>query len=169
MVDNGSTVSIMPDLDIARLQEMLGPDHQLNEWQINIVTAWYSHPGRAVAVVGRRNGTATRGHHPDVAVTVKPKTRGHRLPEDFIPRTADRQKLIEEFPFITRDEWVNQHKIFCDYWVSTPGQRGNKLDWDAAWRVWMRKQFSSPMYRHRASKVASTVDQKIMDMQGMKE
>jgi hypothetical protein len=28
---------------------------------------------------------------------------------------------------------------FRDYWVSTPGQRGVKLDWQATWRNWVRR------------------------------
>lgn len=29
---------------------------------------------------------------------------------------------------------------FCDYWKAQPGQRGVKLDWDATWRNWVRRQ-----------------------------
>lgn len=31
---------------------------------------------------------------------------------------------------------------FSDYWVSVPGQKGVKLDWEATWRNWVRKAVS---------------------------
>lgn len=35
---------------------------------------------------------------------------------------------------------VEQGKTFADYWIAQPGHRGVKLDWEATWRNWMRKQ-----------------------------
>jgi hypothetical protein len=32
------------------------------------------------------------------------------------------------------------HEAFCDYWRSVPGAKGRKLDWEATWRNWMRKE-----------------------------
>ena len=33
---------------------------------------------------------------------------------------------------------------FLDYWSAQPGQRGVKLDWDATWRNWVRRQRAGP-------------------------
>lgn len=95
------------------------------------------------------------------ALAKKSAARACRLPTDFIPSPADRVKLLEEFPHITRDEWLNAHRMFLDHWAAAPGQRGTKLDWAATWRNWMRKEFSSPQYRRRApSSAPSRVDAK---------
>ena len=32
-----------------------------------------------------------------------------------------------------------EHRKFIDYWISEPGQRGTKLDWNATWRNWIRR------------------------------
>ena len=29
---------------------------------------------------------------------------------------------------------------FRDYWISVPGRKGFKLDWEATWRTWLRRQ-----------------------------
>ena len=64
-------------------------------------------------------------------------TRGARLPADWKPNAElvawskterpdlDLRKVFEEFK---------------DYWSSVPGLKGVKLDWDATWRNWVRKQ-----------------------------
>ena len=63
--------------------------------------------------------------------------RGTRLPIDWKPNAElvawskterpdlDLRKVFEEFK---------------DYWSSVPGSKGVKLDWDATWRNWVRKQ-----------------------------
>lgn len=33
---------------------------------------------------------------------------------------------------------------FRDYWSAQPGQRGVKLDWEATWRNWVRRQRAGP-------------------------
>jgi hypothetical protein len=32
------------------------------------------------------------------------------------------------------------YESFADYWISVPGAKGVKLDWDATWRTWIRNQ-----------------------------
>lgn len=32
-----------------------------------------------------------------------------------------------------------EHRVFVDYWIAQPGQRGVKTDWPATWRNWMRR------------------------------
>jgi hypothetical protein len=43
----------------------------------------------------------------------------------------------------TETPHLNAYAVFAefkDYWIGVAGQRGYKLDWDATWRNWCRKQ-----------------------------
>lgn len=33
---------------------------------------------------------------------------------------------------------------FRDYWIAQPGVKGCKHDWEATWKVWVRRQYASP-------------------------
>ena len=35
---------------------------------------------------------------------------------------------------LTVEEVLKEEESFRDYWISVPGQKGVKLDWDATWR-----------------------------------
>ena len=39
---------------------------------------------------------------------------------------------------LTVDEVCAEEEKFRDYWISVPGQKGIKLDWDATWRNHIR-------------------------------
>lgn len=61
--------------------------------------------------------------------------RGTRLPEDFLLTPARSR--------IASDEGLDAARVFAkfrDYWVSVPGAKGVKLDWDATWRNWVRSE-----------------------------
>lgn len=62
--------------------------------------------------------------------------RGHPLPEGFA--------VTEEMAAWAREKaptcGTADHEAFCDYWRSTPGAKGRKLDWVATWRNWMRRE-----------------------------
>ena len=46
---------------------------------------------------------------------------------------------------------------FKDYWSSVPGSKGVKLDWDATWRNWVRKQTAAKQgYAQQAADVVRT-------------
>lgn len=45
--------------------------------------------------------------------------------------------------FASDDEISRQADTFRDYWISKPGAQACKLDWEATWRNWCRKAFSS--------------------------
>ncbi len=62
------------------------------------------------------------------------KKRGSRLPECWQPDHSF--GLTEGIP---ADEIDREADKFRDHWHQQPGQRGIKLDWDAAWRNWIRK------------------------------
>jgi hypothetical protein len=65
--------------------------------------------------------------------------RGERIPENFVP---DIEAAVAEG--LPRQEAERQARSFCDYWRSKPGKDGLKLDWQATWRVWYRRNLSRP-------------------------
>src|SRR6185437_7601776 len=66
----------------------------------------------------------------------KRPSRGQRLPDDWAPSAPD-QVVADELigPERRRDELAK----FRDHWKQQPGSKGVKLDWDAAWRNWIRR------------------------------
>lgn len=66
-------------------------------------------------------------------------SRGSRIPENFQP---DIEAAVSEG--VPRSEAERQARSFCDYWRSKPGAGGLKLDWPATWRVWYRRNISTP-------------------------
>ncbi|GBQ08458.1 DnaT-like ssDNA-binding domain-containing protein [Saccharibacter floricola] len=69
----------------------------------------------------------------------KPKTkstkRGSRLPDDWQPS--------EELLDYANERNLNPQRItedFRDYWHATPGAKACKLDWDATFRTWCRRE-----------------------------
>lgn len=72
----------------------------------------------------------------DEATTHTTTKKGTRIKPDWMPTQAVIDTLRSEYPdFDLRSE----HADFVDYWLAKPGQAGLKLDWDATWRRWMRK------------------------------
>jgi hypothetical protein len=33
-----------------------------------------------------------------------------------------------------------EHKVFVDYWIAQPGQKGVKTNWESTWKNWMRRK-----------------------------
>jgi hypothetical protein len=81
--------------------------------------------------------------------------RAHRLPQQWsLPPDWARWAT----------EWCREHEIdvsyrqildwadlFKDYWCSVPGAKGTKLDWQATWRNWARREAGSLARRQRAT------------------
>ena len=61
--------------------------------------------------------------------------RGSRLTQDWVLTNPMDQWAKQERPDLDVNQVVEQFK---DYWISQPGQKGVKLDWDATWRNWIR-------------------------------
>jgi hypothetical protein len=61
--------------------------------------------------------------------------RGSRLAQDWFLNKSMGDWATEERPDIDVRQVAEQFK---DYWISQPGQKGVKLDWDATWRNWVR-------------------------------
>lgn len=64
--------------------------------------------------------------------------RGERISSDFQP---DIDAAVSEG--LSLDEAKRQARSFCDYWKAKPGKDGLKLDWQATWRVWYRRNIST--------------------------
>lgn len=93
-----------------------------------------------------------------VAVALKPAKakRACRLPENWQPSS-------EQIEF-ARENGVDPVKtaaVFRDYWLGVPGEKGRKLDWDATWRNWVRRDTSmrSPPPRRTQSDRRAAVNQ----------
>lgn len=69
----------------------------------------------------------------------KPKkagSRGSRLEKGWMPDQPVIDQMLDECPGV---DFEREHRQFVDYWISVPGQRGVKLDWNATWRNWIRR------------------------------
>lgn len=84
----------------------------------------------------------------------KTATRGSRLPANWMP-----DKELAEWSKAERPD-LDLRKVlaeFRDYWISTAGSKGVKLDWGATWRNWVRKQtVAKQTYAQVAADVART-------------
>jgi len=65
----------------------------------------------------------------------KDNKRGSRLSSDFLFTGEWLAFCKQERPEL---EPVQTFEKFKDYWISQPGQKGVKLDWNATWRNWVR-------------------------------
>ena len=66
-----------------------------------------------------------------------PKKRGSRLPDDwFLPKSWGQWAVDEGY---AQDVIRIEADNFRDYWRARAGPTASKLDWEATWRIWMRK------------------------------
>jgi uncharacterized protein YdaU (DUF1376 family) len=87
--------------------------------------------------IGNASAMLSQSHTQSIASVYK-KTKptvcqknGCRLPADWKPKE--------------HTELVLELENFRDYWLAQPGQKAVKVDWDATWRVWVRR--SGQTYR----------------------
>ena len=64
-------------------------------------------------------------------------TRGSRLPANWVPNKELADWSKAERPDLDLRKVLEE---FRDYWASVAGSNGVKLNWDATWRNWVRKQ-----------------------------
>lgn len=62
--------------------------------------------------------------------------RGNRLPDDWQPSPQDRAVADE---LLGEQKAAGEIAKFHDHWKQQPGNKGVKLDWNAAWRNWIRR------------------------------
>jgi hypothetical protein len=70
-------------------------------------------------------------------VVKRTAVRGSRLSPDWLPSAESIAKAREDAPGVDHQA---EHPVFVDYWISQPGQKGVKTNWDATWRNWMRRK-----------------------------
>ena len=87
-----------------------------------------------------------------------PGTRGTRINPDWYPTQTVIDTIKNEYPNL---DLRAEHNDFIDYWLGVTGQLGTKLDWDATWRKWMRKQGreqeAKTGYRNQSQIVADNI------------
>jgi len=91
--------------------------------------------------------------------------RGSRLPADWQPSPELITQMRSECPGL---DVVLENRNFEDWWKSAPGQRGRKADWEATWRVWMRKSYGSRVGTSSARPRPSTTDDRVAAVQALK-
>ena len=72
--------------------------------------------------------------------TVNSDKRGTRIDQDF-SLTPERVATAKKIG-MDQAQIVREFDQFKDYWISTPGQKGVKLCWDATWRNWCRNSLT---------------------------
>jgi hypothetical protein len=70
------------------------------------------------------------------------QSRGSRLASEWI-LPAGWHDWAKTNCFASDEEITRQADTFRDFWISKPGAQACKLDWEATWRNWCRKAFSS--------------------------
>ncbi|BCZ75893.1 hypothetical protein [Acetobacter phage phiAX1] len=105
---------------------------------------------------GGASAEASLGQGVTVASKPAKAKRACRLPENWQPSS-------EQIEF-ARENGVDPMKtavVFRDYWIGVPGEKGRKLDWDATWRNWVRRDTSlrSPPPRQTQSDRRAAVNQ----------
>jgi hypothetical protein len=66
----------------------------------------------------------------------KRASRGQRLPDDWSPSAQDAAVALT---LVGPQRTAAELDKFRDHWKQQPGSKGVKLDWDAAWRNWIRR------------------------------
>jgi len=84
--------------------------------------------------------------------SAKPKreAQGTRLDRDWSLPDSWRMWSRTTFPQTTADRIVTEAETFRDYWISAPGAKGRKADWEATWRNWSRRAFATAPVRPNA-------------------
>lgn len=103
----------------------------------------------AVPTDSERNANAMRTHSEGNAPRARPQSpdtntpslrsgvaRGTRLPPNWEPEP---EQWGDACIALKVDGACTELAKFRDYWISQPGQKGVKADWNATWRNWIRK------------------------------
>lgn len=64
----------------------------------------------------------------------RPRKRGTRLPEDWMPRQDTIDWAKSAHPNV---DLRTEHEKFVNYWLAKSGRDAVKLDWDRTWRNWI--------------------------------
>lgn len=81
------------------------------------------------------NKEEVRSRSDQSQITSSPRKRGTRIPPDFRP---DDDLVTWAQKKVPQLAGKRETEKFVDYWTAASGRNAVKLDWRAAWRVWMR-------------------------------
>jgi hypothetical protein len=114
----------------------------------------------SVSAVGTGEGKMEngKGNLESGEVAAKAAPRPHRIPDDFSISDAMRTWAAEKVPGLDIDTTT---EIFIDWWR---GKGGTHVDWVAAWRTWMRKDWQQPPPARNGrapTPTRSTADQRV--------
>jgi hypothetical protein len=95
-----------------------------------------------------------------------PRKKGTRIPSaDWMPQPATVDQVKADFPGITADQLRHEHNRFIDWATGSASRNAVKLDWDATWRGWMRRELAKVAVVGRRP---SKTDQGIAETQALK-
>jgi len=83
--------------------------------------------------------TVTSHEKTPLSLIKEKKERGNRLPCDWKPSEADWALVLS---LLGKKSSEQELAKFRDHWKAQPGSKGIKLDWDATWRNWGRREAS---------------------------
>jgi hypothetical protein len=96
-------------------------------------------PSATLPEPGTVTVAVTEGRRAPAAPTPRNVSRGTRIPDYFT--------LTDERAAVALAEKLDPRRTFADfrdYWIAKAGKDAVKLDWEATWRVWCRKDFNKP-------------------------
>jgi len=80
----------------------------------------------------------------------QPTARACRLPSDWDLPDEWAEWAMQEQPSWTRQHCEKVSRSFADYWHAKGGADARKADWQATWRLWVRRE--KPMHESRMSR-----------------
>jgi hypothetical protein len=98
----------------------------------------------------------------------KPKSKAEtatatRLPADWNPSPDDLAFCASERTDLAPLDVADR---FRDYWISVPGAKGRKIDWQATWRNWVRNERSGGSNGKNGSSRADRTSATIAELTG---
>lgn len=88
----------------------------------------------------QRNVVQGTGTGTGTGKTSKATARASRLPADWQPPLDWLQWAMAEQPTWNEAHARKVAESFRDFWIAKPGKEGTKLDWEATWRNWVRRE-----------------------------
>lgn len=123
-------------------------DREIEAWQSKSSKAKSSaeqrwHTGsNAGAMRTHSDGNANQNHNQEPEPKPNPESRekrsqGSRLPPGWFPSESLKAWAEKERGDLNVNTVIAS---FRDYWIAVPGSKGLKLDWEATFRNWVRKE-----------------------------
>jgi hypothetical protein len=68
------------------------------------------------------------------------RKRGTRITSEWMPQQRTVDRIKESFPHATSDQIRHQHELFICWATGSASKNAVKLDWEATWSGWMRRE-----------------------------